>query len=259
MFKDLENKVVVITGGLGFLGKQFVEAFAESKSYVVILDIFPKSKIQNITNKNISYFKCDLSKEKQVISVSKKIIKKFKKINVLVNCVAKDYIPRKNKDDFFSLESLPLDIWNKDLEVGLSSLFISTKIIGSLIKRNKEGGSIINLSSDLGIISPDQRIYKKLNFVKPITYSAIKHGVIGITKYTATYWAKYNIRCNSVAPGGMFNNQDKNFLKEIKKLIPLNRLGKINEYNKLVLFLASDSSSYITGSTVVIDGGRTSW
>ena len=259
MFTDLENKVVVITGGLGFLGKQFVNAFVESKSKVVILDIIPKSKYKNISNKYITYFKCDLSKEKQVRSVSKKIVKKFNKINVLINCVAKDYIPKKNKKRFFSLESLPLNIWNRDIEVGLSSLFIATKIIGSLIKKNKEGGSIINLSSDLGIISPDQRIYKKLNFVKPITYSAIKHGVIGITKYTATYWAKYNIRCNSVAPGGMYNNQNKNFLKEIKKLIPLNRLGRINEYNKLILFLASDSSSYITGSTIVIDGGRTSW
>ncbi len=259
MFKDLENKVVVITGGLGFLGKQFVDAFVDSKSNVVILDIYSKSKLKNLSNKNITYFKCDLSNEKKVKYISKKIIKKFGKLNILINCVAKDYIPKKNKKEFLSLEKLPLNIWNKDLEVGLSSLFISTKILGSLIKKNKNGGSIINLSSDLGIISPDQRIYKKLNFVKPITYSAIKHGVIGITKYTATYWAKHNVRCNSVAPGGMFNNQNKNFIKEIKKLIPLNRLGKINEYNKLILFLASDSSSYITGSTIIIDGGRTAW
>lgn len=259
MFKDLENKVVVITGGLGFLGKQFVQAFLTSKSKVIILDVLQKSSFKKITNKNLTYFKCDVTKEKQIRLVSRKIINKFKKIDILINCVAKDYIPQKKNTNLLALETLPLEVWDKDIEIGLKSLFLSIKILGAHITKNKKGGSIINLSSDLGIISPDQRIYKKMNFIKPITYSAIKHAVIGVTKYTATYWAKYNVRCNSVAPGGMFNNQNKNFLKEVKKLIPLNRLGRINEYNKLILFLASDSSSYITGSTVVIDGGRTSW
>ena len=127
------------------------------------------------------------------------------------------------------------------------------------MKKNAKGGKIINISSDLGIISPDQRLYKNLNFNKPITYSVIKHGIIGLTKYVATYWAKNNIRCNAIAPGGMYNNQNKLFINSIKKLIPLNRMGRVNEYNSIVLFLSSDQSSYITGTTVVIDGGRTIW
>ena len=126
-------------------------------------------------------------------------------------------------------------------------------------EKNAKGGKIINISSDLGIISPDQRLYKNLNFNKPITYSVIKHGIIGLTKYVATYWAKNNIRCNAIAPGGMYNNQNKLFINSIKKLIPLNRMGRVNEYNSIVLFLSSDQSSYITGTTVVIDGGRTIW
>ena len=91
---------------------------------------------------------------------------------------------------------------------------------------------------------------------QPISYSVIKH-VIGLTKYTASYWAKKNIRCNAIAPGGIFNNQDKNFLNEIKKVIPMGRMAKKNEYNDLVLFLCSKSSSYLTGSVVISDGGRT--
>ena len=123
------------------------------------------------------------------------------------------------------------------------------------MNRQSSGGNIINISSDLGIISPDNRIYKK-NSVKPVTYSVIKHGIIGLTKYTATYWPK-KVRCNALAFGGMMNNQDKNFIKKIKELIPMGRMGKKNEYNNSVLFLASQASAYINGATIVVDGGRT--
>ena len=260
-FKDLENKNVVITGGLGFLGKQFLKSFVDNKSNVIILDIKSKNKIPKefININNVSYYKCNISKEKELIKLSKIINRKFKNIDVLINGASNDYVPKNKLKNNFSLETFNTSDWDKDIQVGLKGVFLSTKIFGSLMKKNPKGGSIINISSDLGIISPDQRIYKKLNFFKPISYSAIKHGIIGLTKYTATYWAKYKIRCNAIAPGGMYNNQNKNFLKEVKKLIPMNRLGKLDEYNSIVLFLASEGSSYITGSTVVIDGGRTIW
>ena len=121
----------------------------------------------------------------------------------------------------------------------------------------KKSGNIINISSDLGIISPDQRLYSK--FVKPVSYSVVKHGIIGLTKYTATYWAHRNIRCNSFAPGGIFNKQPKSFISKINKLIPMSRMAKKNEYNATILFLASESSSYCTGSIISVDGGYTSW
>ena len=104
------------------------------------------------------------------------------------------------------------------------------------------GGKIINISSDLVIISPDQRIYSK-NFKKPISYSVVKHGIIGLTKYTATYWAKNNITCNAIAPGGIYNNQPESFVKKVKKLIPIGRMAKKDEYNFLLLFLSSKHSS----------------
>ena len=118
-------------------------------------------------------------------------------------------------------------------------------------------GSIINVSSDLGIIAPDQRLYKESGFTKPVTYSVVKHGIIGLTKYTASYWGGKNIRCNAIAPGGIFNGQDPSFVRNINKLIPLGRMAKKNEYNGLILFLCSDLSSYMTGSVIVADGGRT--
>ena len=118
-------------------------------------------------------------------------------------------------------------------------------------------GTILNISSDLGIIAPDQRIYKKSSFIKPVTYSVVKHGIIGLTKYTASYWGKNNIRCNAIAPGGIYNKQDISFVRNINKLIPLGRMANKGEYNGLILFLCSDLSSYITGSVIVADGGRT--
>lgn len=118
-------------------------------------------------------------------------------------------------------------------------------------------GNIINISSDLGIIAPDQRIYEDSNFIKPVTYSVVKHGIIGLTKYTASYWGKRNIRCNAIAPGGIFNKQNSLFVKRINKLIPLGRMAKKREYDGLVLFLCSELSSYMTGSVIVADGGRT--
>ncbi len=249
MYRDLKNKNIVLTGGSGFLGQQIVEAFKFTSSNIIILDI------KKPNNNNAKFYKCDITKENEVKKVSHKIIKNHKKIDVLINNAASDYVPGKNKNDL-SLENFKLNIWKKDLNVGLDGAFICTKIFGSIMASRKQG-VILNISSDLSIIAPSQDLYKSLNFIKPVTYSVVKQGINGLTKYTAAYWANKNVRCNAIAPGGIFNNQDKKFLKKIKKAIPLKRLAKKNEYNDLILFLCSKSSSYMTGSIVIADGGRT--
>ena len=183
------------------------------------------------------------------------IKRKYKKINILINNATNNYSPSKNNNSkLFDLENFSNEIWDKDLNVGLKGAFLCTKLFGKFMANNK-GGRIINISSDLGLIGPDQRLYSK-NFKKPVTYSVIKHGLIGLTKYTATYWSNKKILCNAIAPGGVYNNQPINFLKKIKKLIPLGRMAKKDEYNFLILFLASKHSSYLNGTTVIADGGR---
>ncbi len=251
IFKDLEKKNVVITGGSGFLGSQITKAFIKTKSNVFILDI-NKPKIKS---NNVKFFNCDITKENEVTDILKKIIKSKKKIDILINNAASDYVPGKNNKKL-PLENFKLSNWRKDLNVGLDGAFICTKIFGTQMVKNK-GGVILNISSDLGIIAPNQKIYKGLGFIKPVTYSVVKHGIIGLTKYTASYWAEKNIRCNAIAPGGISNKQSKKFLNKIKEIIPMNRLAKIDEYNDLILFMCSKSSSYMTGSIVVADGGRT--
>ena len=124
---------------------------------------------------------------------------------------------------------------------------------------------ILNISSDLGIIAPDQRLYKKKGVnsnqqpVKPVSYSVVKHGIIGLTRYLATYWCENGVRVNALCPGGVYNNQPEDFVKKLTQLIPMGRMAEPDEYNNAVLFLISDASSYMTGSVVVMDGGRTCW
>tara|TARA_B110000037_G_C17053305_1_gene478684 strand:- start:722 stop:1186 length:465 start_codon:yes stop_codon:yes gene_type:complete len=153
----------------------------------------------------------------------------------------------------------------KDLEVGLTGAFICSKHYGNIISKNIEGGVILNISSDLGIIAPDQRLYKKKNLksnnqpVKPISYSVIKTGIIGLTRYLSTYWIEQGVRCNALCPGGINSGFPKKFVKEIESRIPLGRMAKINDYQGSLIWMISDASKYMNGSIVAVDGGRTAW
>lgn len=248
---NLNNKNIIITGGNGFLGNQIASALIKEKANVYIIDIKkPKKKTLS------KYFISDITDENELRKIVKFFISKKIKIDVLINNAAIDYPPSTSKINNLKLENFSNNLWDKDIAVSLKGSYLCTKIFGSYMAKFKKG-VIINISSDLGIIAPDQRIYGKSGFVKPVTYSIVKHGIIGLTKYTAAYWAKKNIRCNAIAPGGIFNYQNKSFIKKINHLIPLGRMAKNKEYNGLILFLCSDLSSYMTGAVVVADGGRT--
>ena len=248
---NLKNKNILITGGSGFLGSQIVEAFLGEDANVYIIDL--KKPFQNNKAK---FFKANITIEKELKKIKSYFKKRKMRIDVLINNAAVDYPPQKSKKNKYKLETFSNKLWDKDLSVSLKGSYLCTKIFGAYMSKFNKG-VILNISSDLGIIAPDQRIYKKENFIKPITYSVVKHGIIGLTKYTASYWGKNRIRCNAIAPGGIFNNQNDKFVRNLKKLIPLERMAKKNEYNGLILFLSSDLSSYITGAVIVADGGRT--
>ena len=141
---------------------------------------------------------------------------------------------------------------------------LCSKIFGYEMAKKKKG-VILNITSDLWIIAPDQRIYKKEGLaeneqtVKPVTYSVIKHGLNGLSKYLATYWEDKGVRVNSISPGGVFNNQDSEFVERLSKLIPMGRMAYKDEYKAAIVFMVSDASSYMTGANLVIDGGRSCW
>ena len=164
------------------------------------------------------------------------------------------------------MENYDLSKWNQDISVGLTGSFLCAKYFGFEISKNTNGGSIINISSDLGVVAPDQQLYKQDNIiddeqtVKPVTYSIVKTGLIGLTRYLSTYWAEKNVRCNALCPGGIYNDQlSEEFLDRIHQRIPLKRMADVNDYKSTIVFMISDSSSYLNGAVISVDGGRTAW
>jgi len=267
---SLKNKVIVITGAAGLLGSQHVEAIANAEGIPILLDIntFALDSIVKQINRDNKIestgYKVDITNEKEVQENCNVILKKYGRIDGLINNAANN--PKMEIDDnknFSRLENFTISNWDDDISVGLKGAFICSKHYGKAI--SKQGGSIINISSDLGIIAPDQRLYEKkglpdqLQPVKPVTYSVIKSGLIGLTKYLSTYWLKENVRCNAICPGGVETEQDPSFVEELCKRIPMGRMAKKSEYQGAILFLLSEASSYMTGSVINIDGGRTSW
>tara|TARA_B100000212_G_scaffold330984_1_gene297771 strand:+ start:339 stop:1172 length:834 start_codon:yes stop_codon:yes gene_type:complete len=269
---SLDGKVIVITGGAGFLGRKHAEAIAAFGGKPVILDLNKKKVQDAVQDLNIKFpkssigYTVDITNENQILKNSEKIISRYGKIDGLINNASNNPKVEENSEiEFSRLENFPLDLWQHDINVGLTGAFLCTKIYGTKIAKNENGGVIVNISSDLGIISPDQRLYKKEELcesnqpVKPITYSVAKAGIIGLTKYTSTYWAEKNVRCNVICPGGVENGQPTNFIKALTSKIPLNRLASPDEYQGTIIWILSDAASYVNGATISIDGGRTVW
>ena len=177
-------------------------------------------------------------------------------INVIINNAAIDPKVTDSSGPSGSFESLSLEEWNLSVDVMMKGTFLCSQVFCPHFKKNG-GGIVINISSDLGVIAPDQRIYKGSK--KPITYSAAKHGIIGMTKYLATYYADSNIRVNSLSPGGVYVNQPEDFVERLTNLIPVGRMANRDEYKGSIVFLCSDASSYMTGHNLIVDGGRTVW
>ena len=264
---NLENKVVIIIGGNGNLGSKTYETFMQQSSNVFIIDCF-FNRIEDFIKDNPKYKKntlcinADITKENQIKKALERIIKKFSSVDVLINFShykgnAKSLDPKSN---FFSpLENYPLDEWKKTLDVNLNGLFITTKIFGGQMIKQKSG-VIINTSSTYGIVSPREDIYGKSGINSPVGYSTTKSAIINFTRYVATHWSKYNIRANTISPGGISDpNQSKEFVKLYKKNTPLSRMSSADDYQSALIFLASENSSYMTGSNLVIDGGWTAW
>ena len=269
---SLKDELIIITGGAGLLGKQYAKVLLEANATVILFDINQNAlkDVRKIYNKQfkdkVFTFFVDITNEKSILKSKDKIFKKFKKHpTILINNAAID--PKFEKDSKINksrLENFDLKQWDLELSVGLTGAMLCTRIFGIEMANNNKG-VILNISSDLGIIAPDQRLYKQedldesMQNVKPITYSVIKHALIGLTKYTATYWADKGVRCNAFAPGGVFNNHSEDFLNKLTPLIPMKRMANIDEYESAILFLCSDASSYMNGATLNMDGGRSIW
>jgi len=267
----LDNRVAIITGGAGLLGRQHATALTEAGARVVLWDINAQPLDEACHQVTAAYGteamgqQVDITDPEAVEDALDVVLRRFGRIDILINNAACDPKVEPGGDLAWArLENLPLDLWQRDLAVGLTGAMLCSRAVGTRMAV-AGGGVILNVASDLGLIAPDQRIYRQAGLeegcqpVKPVTYSVVKHGLIGLTKYLATYWADKNVRVNAISPGGVYTNQPEEFLGKLTALIPMGRMARTDEYKAAVLFLVSDASSYMTGANLVIDGGRTCW
>ena len=270
---DLSDRTVLITGAAGFLGVQFAEAIAEMGGIplLVDLDLNALEKTIKILKKKgyagQKLFVADITDESICKNVVDEILKEFSRIDVLINSAAltKVGIENSEMDLFNQFEDTDQALWEAGLKVNLTGTQIMCKLIGPvMVKQGK--GSIINIASDVGVISPDQRIYqsddcgyKGVEFNSPAFYAVSKAGVIHLTKFLATYWANQNVRVNTISPVGVYRDHEAEFVKKLSYCIPMGRMALPNEFKGAIVFLASDASSSVTGHNLIIDGGRTVW
>jgi NAD(P)-dependent dehydrogenase (short-subunit alcohol dehydrogenase family) len=268
---DLSGKIAIITGGAGLLGEQHARAIAAARGIPVLLDI-AGVRVTELANRlsdelhlNVAGFAADVTKPNEVKRVLAEVLQRYGRVDILINNASSNpKVEGAEPVSFSRFESFSLDQWNADLAVGINGAFICCQVFGSEMVR-RGGGAIVNVSSDLGLIAPDQRIYRLPNMpenlqpVKPVSYSIVKSALIGLTRYLATYWAGRGIRVNAICPGGVENGQPEEFVTRLANLIPMGRMARPDEYQGAILFLCSDASSYMTGATLVVDGGRTCW
>jgi NAD(P)-dependent dehydrogenase (short-subunit alcohol dehydrogenase family) len=263
---DLTDKTAVVTGAGGLIGKALCAALSDAGAIVAVCDIdFNKANsLSNDIANNSFPVELDVTNPESLQSANKLIINNTGKIDILINNAAINDIFASDSSILkqSSFENYPLELWEKSFEVNVTGTFLSCKIFGNeMAKRNY--GSIINVASTYGIVGPDQAIYKdengKQKFYKSPSYPAGKGAIVNFTRFLAAYWGKNGVRVNTLSPGGVFDGQEKYFVENYSKKTMLGRMATPDDYKGPVIFLASDSSSYMTGANLVIDGGWTAW
>lgn len=271
---NLSGKTALITGAAGLLGREHASALLESGATVVLTDVSDSAlaavREALSADADVSRIRThvmDVSRSEAIQAVARELASTGDRVDILVNNAAID--PKVKGDqgvlETSRLENFPIEQWELQMAVGLTGAFLCSQVFGSAMAADGKGGTILNIASDLSVFSPDQRIYRKegvadhMQPVKPVTYSVIKAGLVGLTRYLATYWHEAGVRCNALSPGGVFNGQGEEFVARLSQLIPLGRMAHSDEYRAAVQFLCSDASSYMTGQNIVMDGGRSAW
>lgn len=263
---SLKGRRALVTGAAGLLGQQHAVALAEIGAEVILTDYDSRrlsAAVENVSQLMPARYRgihMDVTDEHSI----RDTLSEIGHVDVLINNAAIDpkVGPTQDTCALSRIENFPLDEWTRQVSVGLTGAFLCCKAFGPGMA-SRGYGSIINVASDLSLIAPDQRLYRvdglddKDQPVKPITYSVIKSGLIGITRYVAGYWAAAGVRVNAISPGGVYQGQADAFVTRLTSLIPMGRMAAVDEYRAAIQFLASPASAYMTGHNLVMDGGRT--
>ena len=269
---NIKDRVAVVTGGLGQIGLEFsLELLNRDARVAVFTRNIRKDVIEeNIPEKyldegRIRFFPVDITKKDTIEKALDELEKDWETPHILVNNAGLDTQPSAPPEVSGPFEFFPEDVFREVIDVNLVGTFLCSQAVGARMA-GKGRGSIINVGSIYGMLSPVQDIYAYkeeqtgIPFVKPVAYSASKSGIYNLTRYMATYWAKKGVRVNVMSPSGVFRDtQDKQFQENYCARIPIGRMAQPDEYNGAMIFLASDASTYMTGANLVIDGGWTAW
>jgi len=258
---DLSNKVIILTGSGGLLGSKYAEGLSQVKANVVLADknISKIKKMQKSLNEKYGVdslaLKVELTDKKSVNNLVKQVLKKYSRIDGLVNNAM---YPEGPKERSFQFEKFPLKLWNDVIDVNLTGVFLCCQEVGKVMKKQKNG-VIVNISSIYGIVGADQRIYGKSKYNSTAIYGVTKGAILNFTRYLASYWNNTGIRVNTLSLGGVENNHPSNFVKNYSYRTMMGRMAQKHEYLGAMIFLLSDASSYMTGSNLIVDGGWTAW
>jgi len=268
---DISGRVAVITGGAGLLGEQHARVIAAAGGVPILMDV-NGGRATEIARGLSEEFgvpavgtQANIVDHADVERVLGETLARFGRLDILINNATNNpKVQESGPVNFSRFENFPMDQWASDIGVGLTGAFLCSQVFGSEMARRRRG-VIVNIASDLALIGPDQRLYRREGLpedrqpAKPVTYSVVKSALLGLTRYLATYWADANVRVNAISPGGIYDGQPADFVAKLTSLIPLGRMAAVDEYQGAILFLVSDASSYMTGANLVVDGGRTCW
>jgi short-subunit dehydrogenase len=243
MNNRLKDKIIIITGGNGLLGKAIIERLTLEGAFCINFEINIES------NYDLSKVYCDITDSNSIDKALALVFSKYPKVDGLVN----NAYPR-TKDWGNKFEEIELNSWKQNIDWQLNSYFYITQKVAIHMAEQKSG-SIINMTSIYGVVGPDFSVYNGTSMTMPAAYSAIKGALVNFTRYLASYFGPRQIRVNAVSPGGIFDNQNKVFVENYCKKVPMRRLGTPEDIAPTVAFLLSDDSEYITGQNVIVDGG----
>jgi NAD(P)-dependent dehydrogenase (short-subunit alcohol dehydrogenase family) len=260
---SLEGRVAVVTGGVGLLGREHCRALADAGARVVVTDV-NEQRCRDFARElpEAIGVGADVTDKRDVLRLRDETLARFGAVDVLVNNAAIDDKFDPSRPGASRFEDYSLEAWRRSLDVNVTGTFLCAQVLGAEMARQGRG-SIVNVASTYGLVAPDQSIYEKpdgtQDFFKSAAYPTTKGAVIAFTRFLATYWGEHGVRANALCPGGVANGQHEYFVDAYTKRTPLRRMANREDYRGAVVFLASDASDYMTGTTLVVDGGWTAW
>jgi NAD(P)-dependent dehydrogenase (short-subunit alcohol dehydrogenase family) len=269
---SLSDRVVVITGATGLLGVRHAEIIAAAGGIPILVDLNQEridkcaaELSEQFPNTTIWGLQTDITQPEQLEILLAKILERHHRVEALINNAARNPKVENTADVNFSrVENFPLLQWEQDLDVGLKGAFLCSQTFGGQMAKSKSG-VILNICSEYGINAPNQRLYhqegvpEELQPVKPVSYTVVKSGLLGMTKYFATYWAHRGVRVNAITIGGVQTTQPTEFIARYVQDVPLGRMAQSDEYQGSILYLCADASKFMNGANLIVDGGKSCW